>query len=271
MLVGVVLVIQGLTAAKLPARWRFALWWLVLIRLVLPFGPGSRWSLFNLTPLQAPAVSVTPLVGTALAVVWAAGILGVVGRIVWENQRLAFAVVRRRSVTDAAVLDVLEDCRALMRIHTPVAIVETPHVSSPALHGFIRPRLLVPPGLLRTFSREELRFVILHELAHLQRHDIAVGWLLAALQALHWFNPVIWVAFLRMRADRELAADELALWYAKPTENRAYAETIIKLLETCSGRLTVPTLVGILEDRSHMTRRIRRGGVKTETGGADAL
>ena len=43
-------------------------------------------------------------------------------------------------------------------------------------------------------------------LGHLKRRDIPTGWVMAALQILHWFNPVVWWGFQRMRADRELAA-----------------------------------------------------------------
>ncbi len=307
-LVGVVLLVQALTAAKLPARWRHALWWIVLIRLVLPFAPESRCSLFNLPALQAPAmfaslptlagrferasaieavpaVSAEPrptrvvavswdrvrragwALGRSLAsphgrlvifVGWAVGVLGVVGRVLWESQRLALAVVRRRPVTDSGVLDVLEDCKALMGIYTPMAIIESPLVSSPSLHGFVRPRLLVPLGFVRSFSSDELRHVFLHELAHLRRGDIAAGWLLAGLQALHWFNPLVWLAFHRLRADRELAADEMALWHLRPKEAQAYGGTVLKLLETFSAPVSGPALVGILEDQKQMVRRIRQ-------------
>jgi beta-lactamase regulating signal transducer with metallopeptidase domain len=44
-----------------------------------------------------------------------------------------------------------------------------------------------------------LRHVFLHELAHLKRHDIALNWLFAGAQALHWFNPLVWLAFQQAR------------------------------------------------------------------------
>jgi beta-lactamase regulating signal transducer with metallopeptidase domain len=64
-------------------------------------------------------------------------------------------------------------------------------------------------GFLRSFSTEELRFVFLHELAHVRRRDILMSWLMALLQVVHWFNPLVWFAFSRWRADRELACDAL--------------------------------------------------------------
>ena len=262
-LVGLVILTQGLLGKRLPARWRFALWWLVLARLLLPVGPSTPFSLFNYPQLQVPAGAPFqvngPVSGLLLVLpwIWLAGVGFMVGRILWEGQRLAYAVVRQRPVTDSAVLDLLEDCKAAMKLHTPVVVVETPHVSCPALHGFLRPRLLLPRGLLQALSPEELRYVFFHELAHLTRHDIATGWLMAVLQAIHWLNPVVWFAFHRMRADRELAADEAALWHSKPRENHAYGETILKLLEGFAQPLPLPAMVGILEDQNQLRRRIR--------------
>ena len=107
------------------------------------------------------------------------------------------------------------------------------------------------------FSLRELRFVFLHELGHLRRQDMAVNWLMAVLQTLHWFNPVLWLAFGRMRSDRELACDALALSRAAEGENRPYGETIVRILSDLSQPNSMPGLLGILEDKGQMKNRIR--------------
>jgi hypothetical protein len=123
--------------------------------------------------------------------------------------------------------------------------------------GFLRPRLLLPSHVLSDFAPNELRLITLHELAHLKRHDVAINWLLALLQALHWFNPVLWLAFARLRNDRELAADEMVLALTTQPDRECYGQTIVKLLQSLSRR---PVLagsvgtVGILE-RAHPLRR----------------
>jgi len=102
---------------------------------------------------------------------------------------MAATIRRHRFVTDHNTLALLEDCKQETRIHAYLAVVETERVTSPALFGIIRPRLLLPAGTLAELGPEQLRHVFLHELAHLQRHDIAVNWVMTLLQALHWFNP----------------------------------------------------------------------------------
>jgi beta-lactamase regulating signal transducer with metallopeptidase domain len=191
-----------------------------------------------------------------LPAVWLCGVVLLGGRILLEQLRLSRCLRSARAVNDAAILALLEECKCCVGVETPLTVIETNRVNSPALYGLIRPWLLLPAGLLQNFSRGELRHVFLHELSHVKRRDIAVNWLAAVLQVLHWFNPMVWLAFNRMRADRELACDALALSCAAPGESKAYGQTIIKLLEGFARTARLPGLVGILEDRGQMKRRI---------------
>jgi Tol biopolymer transport system component len=143
-----------------------------------------------------------------------------------------------------------------MGIRIILGVVATDKVKSPALFGFIRPRLLLPKGMLETLSREELRYVFLHELAHLKRHDIYIGWLMSLLQVLHWFNPLIWLAFYRLRADRELACDALVLARTQSGQAKDYGRTIVNLLERFSRSQRLPAMAGILETKAQLKRRI---------------
>ena len=121
----------------------------------------------------------------------------------------------------------------------------------------------MPIGLREELSADELRHVLLHELAHIKRRDPELNWLLVLLQILHWFNPVLWFAFARVRADRELATDDLALAQTAQRDRVSYGETILKVLEGLSPRRVLPGLVGIGESKAQMTERIRaiaRGG-----------
>jgi len=166
------------------------------------------------------------------------------------------AVRRGRVLTSQRVLELLEDCKRAMGVRTLLGVVVTDRVPGPALFGFIRPRLLLPPELVENLSAEELRHVLLHELAHLRRMDIHFGWLCAALQLLHWFNPLVWIAFHQMRGDRELACDEEVLTRLTSPEGPGYGRTLIKLLEPVPPSL-LPSPAGVSENAAHFKRRIR--------------
>ncbi len=192
-----------------------------------------------------------------LAGLWLAGVFALGTRVVVEGARLQRSIAPRRLVTDSSVLELLEDCKQVMNVNVPVVLVQTDLVPCPVLYGFLRPRLLLPEGLLKAFSREELRFVFLHELAHVRRHDIALTWIATFLQVLHWFNPLVWLAFARMRVDRELACDALVLARTSGEEHKAYGRTMLRLLEGFVSPVRFPAMAGILEDASQLAARIR--------------
>ena len=292
-LILLVLAAQWLFGAQLKPRWRYALWLLVLVRLALPWTIPSPASVFNFVdfshvakpwkfhlhahpattpspvPAQAqgqgpaaspeiiPGASTLDLTTRYVVGVWLAGVLALAISLLVSHMRLSRKISRERPLIDAPILHRLEECKQLMGVRVPVTVVETGEVGSPTLFGFIRPRLLLPAGFTRSFSPEELHHVFLHELAHIKRCDILIGWLMTAAQILHWFNPLVWVAGYRMRVDRELACDALALSYARDEENQRYGETIIKLLESFGRSAWSPGLAGAVENKNQLKERIR--------------
>ena len=204
----------------------------------------------RLKPVFSEVANILPLI-------WLAGALILAVYVCANNFNLLRIVKRERPSTDQKILNLLEDCKAEMGIRIILGIVTTDKVKSPALFGFIRPRLLLPKGMLEALSLKELRHVFLHELAHLKRHDIYIGWLMSLLQVLHWFNPLIWLAFYRLRADRELACDALVLARTQSSQAKDYGRTIVNLLERFSRSQRLPAMAGILETKAQLKRRIK--------------
>ena len=195
--------------------------------------------------------------GSLLPLLWLGGISLLLVRVLWTYWRLHRRIHGKAPSNDESLLRILEECKKAIGICRNVRIIESRDVESPALFGMIKPRLLLPEKLTSALNPEELRFIILHELYHVKRHDIAWNWLMTLLQAMHWFNPLIWLAFNRMRSDRELACDANVLARLEEDEASSYGRTIVKLLEMFVDRKAVPGLVGILESGSQMKRRIR--------------
>jgi len=177
-----------------------------------------------------------------LPLIWLIGVLGLLGYIAASNYCFWREVKQKRPVTDGPILDILERCKRAMGVQTYLPVVISKKVKSPVLFGFLRPRLLLPAGIFETLSRRQMHYVFMHELAHLKRSDIGIGWLMTMLQALHWYNPLIWWAFSRMRSDRELACDSLALSRMQGGEAKHYGHTIVRLLEYFSWRQRLPSM-----------------------------
>ncbi len=238
------LVIQAL-GEHLDAGWRCRLWLLVIVRLAWPVSLPSPVSLFNLLAapshwgpeypsryladelqaqlnrwLEQPGLSALWCIGAGLLLIRA---LLSVGWAFWVR-----ASARPAASWEAWWL--LQECKEVVGLADPVAILESARVRSPCLLGLFRPALVLPAGLQGELTRSELRLVILHELAHLRRRDLGLSWVLTAVEIFHWFNPMVWVLTRKIRDDREEACDACAL-EAQPEARREYGEVLLKLLE----------------------------------------
>ena len=191
-----------------------------------------------------------------LPFIWLAGAMVIGLYLLMSNFFLWRIVKRERPLLDQKTLELFEECKERMGVQTIVGLIPSSQIKSPALFGFIRPRLLLPKEMLEEASLEEMRYIFLHELAHLKRRDIYVGWLTSFLQILHWFNPLVWFAFYRMRADRELSCDAFVLSRTGKEKSQEYGQAIVGLLRRFSRSRPLPAMAGILENKSQLKRRI---------------
>ena len=138
----------------------------------------------------------------------------------------------------------------------PQAVI-SPAVASPAVTGLLRPLLILPANFPADFSATEARLILLHALAHLKRLDLPLNWLVCLLQAVHWFNPLLWFAFTRIRADRELACDAHVLSLDENDCRKDYGATLLRLQCATPTRVLTLGFVGIFERGAEIQARIR--------------
>lgn len=150
----------------------------------------------------------------------------------------------------------LDDCKTRMGVKKDIPVILSSKVDSPLLLGFFKPKMLFPKNILEQFSGEDLKSVIMHELSHYKRKDIFTNWILVGVQMLHWFNPVIWYAFYRMRQDCEVATDAKALAYLEPEERDQYGHTLINLTAYLSKPRWLPATTAFSGGKSQLKRRI---------------
>jgi TonB family protein len=195
-------------------------------------------------------------VNQALLFLWFIGVMVLGIYILSKNLNFWVIIKKQPLLIDKKMLDLLEECKSRMRINTVLGVIVTDKVKSPALFGYIQPRLLLPEGILEKHNDAELAYVFMHELGHLKRHDIGISWLLTIMQIIHWFNPLVWLAFYQMRVDQESACDASVLSRIKQNQSADYANAIIGFLEKFCQNRQLPALVGVLENKSQIKRRI---------------
>ena len=147
--------------------------------------------------------------------------------------KLAGGVWRLRSIASSAsvvesdewVSEAVHAASAL-QLRTAVSLRTTARTVVPVVCGIWRPTILLPLTAAG-WSLERRRVVLLHESAHVKRHDCATLTLARVAAALHWFNPLAYVALKQLRAEQERAADDLVLMAG--TEASAYADHLLEI------------------------------------------
>ena len=112
----------------------------------------------------------------------------------------------------------------------------SPIARSPMLYGFLRPKVVLPD---MEFEGSNLDCILRHELVHYQRYDLIIKLLSLIANAIHWFNPVIYMATVQHSYEMELSCDEAALEMRSASERLDYGSSMLEIVKRCKG---VPAL-----------------------------
>jgi len=250
-LIAVVLLLRWLMGPKLSAGWRVTLWALVALKLVLlavlpvGFGVGQTQevsAVAEVVVVQERSVTSVGSVGSqevpaeslpVLLMLWLTGAVAVLSIAIWRHWRY-MQNLKLNASTRAASPEIRRAASQAGLRRLPRVWISS-EVVVPAVTGIFRCSLILPGQAVQ-------HQVVLHELFHLKHQDIAVNWAWMALLALHWFNPLVWLAASRCQEDRELRCDEAALRFSSAAERIAYGRELLRLQENF---IAPPALAGV--------------------------
>ena len=269
-LILVVIALRYVLRGKLSLRMQYALWLLVLVRLLVPVSFGaSDLSVMNAVPERAPTAQQSiyrqDIIGERNDAPANAGTVGIPAQSMSEAappnlvQNVTTATVTAPTVekTDwariaktvwlagAAALGLvflavnLRFGKKLRRSRERVEetdaclpVYESGETDTPCLFGVAKPSIYVTPDT-RT-EAETLRYALAHEQTHYRHGDNLWAVLRGVCLALHWYNPLVWWAAELSRRDAELACDEATIRRIGESERAAYGRTLIRM--TCEKR-----------------------------------
>jgi beta-lactamase regulating signal transducer with metallopeptidase domain len=171
----------------------------------------------------------------ALPLVWAIGFCVLILRLMaarlmlWNTERQGMVIWssgQSTTIHDPIVIALEAACLQLGMCR-PVTLLIHPDKTIPVVWGILRRRLLLPVAA-RHWSGEQLRSVLLHELAHIKRRDTMAQLLAQIACALYWFNPPVWFAAWRLGVEGERACDDLVL--ASGVRPSAYAGHLLEVV-----------------------------------------
>jgi bla regulator protein BlaR1 len=131
---------------------------------------------------------------------------------------------------DSRLRELWKECRNLAggRTNTPILLFDG--IQQPTLLGLFYPKLLLPPDTA-DLNDEQLRMIMLHELAHLRHWDIAANWVLFFIRTIHWWNPFYWLAASRFQSLREQACDAFAIRRIEGKPTGRYSDLLLTLAQ----------------------------------------
>lgn len=255
-----IVVLRAVLINRLPKKTFLILWWIALIRLLVPFSIKSVTSIYSLlqsiysdiNPVRtAQTTTFLPIHGnmpeianglseamvqrtesiSILSVIWLAGLLLCFGFFAvsyikcYREFRFSLPVEN----------DILEAWKEKHPLKRSLSIRQTETIAAPLSYGVIRPVILMPKNT-EWKNIYQLRYVLEHEYVHIRRLDMLTKLIMIAAVCIHWFNPLVWVMYILFNRDLELSCDETVVRRFGMDIKSVYATALISMEEKKSGR-----------------------------------
>src|SRR5207248_2177204 len=175
----------------------------------------------------------------SLVIAWCVGVLAFALRPI-----LSWYTVRRLKVVGVspvpdALLQLLSRTAERLRIRSAVSLLQSTLVQVPCVLGYFRPVILLPVSIVSGLAPHQLEAILVHELAHIRRHDYLVNLLQTLVETVFFYHPAIWWLSNRIRCDREHCCDDVVV--AVLGNKVEYGRTLLAL-EQRRGAETALTL-----------------------------
>ena len=293
-----IVVLRAVLINRLPKKTFLILWWIALIRLLVPFSIKSVTSIYSLlqsiysdiNPVRtAQTTTFLPIHGnmpeianglseamvqrtesiSILSVIWLAGLLLCFGFFAvsyikcYREFRFSLPVEN----------DILEAWKEKHPLKRSLSIRQTETIAAPLSYGVIRPVILMPKNT-EWKNIYQLRYVLEHEYVHIRRLDMLTKLIMIAAVCIHWFNPLVWVAAHFHKEDCELFCDEAVIRNCSASGRQKYGEVLLNAAARHSGRLSdIYLLSGASSGYRELKKRIERiaGSRKTYKSAAFVL
>ena len=263
---------------RYAAKWKYLIWIFLLFRLLIPFsGANGQDVMDRMSQLKVgtnseseendannptdtampyrgivveiPAQMTTPIKASSEKSTADITMLDIV-TLVWIIGSLIFIFVHLISyshykrqvlkngkmIKETRILSQIFRLKCELHINRTVCVMEYDEAESPMIIGFIKPVLVLPK---EQYNSEDLFFILKHELVHFKRGDVYLKLLFVTANAVHWFNPIIWIMQKEAVIDMELSCDERVTQGTSFELRKAYTETLLSMLHKQCVRKTV--------------------------------
>ena len=188
--------------------------------------------------------------------IWAAGALFLAGVYWWGSRRLK-RIKQFSSEPPRRIRERFETCRRRLGMKPNAQLRQSRFLSAPVSFGGIKPVVVLPTEGADDFPPESLDHIFLHELTHIRHGDLVTNPIFCSIQALFWYNPLVWLAFRQMRRDREAYCDWAVLnLMTDEAERTQYGQTILRFASGSNPRFS--TANGLCQSTKTLKYRLEQ-------------
>ena len=251
------LLLKPITAKRLPARWQYCVWITLLISMVFPaykLIPKKEAQKLSIvpqnqtvqttvqpheethpdtvvtydTPIEYREVNLSPKISIRLfdliAYIWGAGVLIFLLVVIISY----FRFLCRKSKNSVKISDskFFSEVKKELKIKKHIRLKASSDIDSPILVGVLFPTVYIP---CREIPDDNMRMVLLHELTHYKRKDLLIKWFAVLVNAVHWFNPLCYLACANLSEACEVSCDMSVTKNMSEDEQKLYMQTILNL------------------------------------------
>ena len=193
---------------------------------------AARTGVLPVQDADAPASRRTFDMNRILPAMWALGAAAFALYHLLGTWAFQHRMLRWSRLPDEATVQLYTSVQRDMGLKKIPCLRVSKWAASPMLIGLVRPRLVVPD---QDYSQQELGFILRHELTHYRRHDLWYKLVVLAANAVHWFNPLVYLMAREAAKDMELTCDAAVVAGADALARRAYSETLLAAVHRQKG------------------------------------
>ncbi|MDY5251812.1 MAG: M56 family metallopeptidase [Erysipelotrichaceae bacterium] len=252
-----IIIIRSITIYHMPKNTFTALWLITMARLLIPVSIPSICSIYtlfdsnksfvntmgsstinNLNPsipitqftMTPPNISPTKYNVPIWEVIWIIGVLllAIIFSIIYWKCYKEF------QITLPLDNEFLRQWLSNHRIKRTIDIRQSSQISAPLTFGVFKPVILMPTNT-NWKDQQALTYVLEHEFIHIKRFDSIIKFIMIITLCIHWFNPFVWIMYILVNRDIELACDEALLHSLGENTKAYYARTLIGMEEIKTG------------------------------------
>ena len=218
------------------------------------FGPGEVTQLPILATAKLAGADFPWATPHAFLAVWVVGSLLLMMRLAASRLRLCEVEDTATPVCEGQLVHTVDRLKQRLGLERRVDVMIGASDVMPMTWGLFRAQLLLPSEC-EAWSRSKLDAVILHELAHVRRCDVATQFIVQFVSAIFWFNPVVWLVAWRIRIERERACDDLVLGAGVTAPD--YAENLLGVVTGCEVRPQLRSAAIAMGDKVRIEGRLK--------------